>query len=85
MLIEHRCKPCNYLRMASAAELLALVDKQIAALVEAGAEQYSIGSRSVTKIKFDSLMEQRKSLLKQVQRESGSGGISLGRIVGGRR
>ena len=71
--------------MASAAELLALVDEQIAALVKAGAEQYSIGSRTVTKIKLDSLMEQRKSLLRQVQRESGSGGISLGRIVGGRR
>jgi hypothetical protein len=71
--------------MASAAELLALVDEQLKALITAGAEQYSIGSRTVTKIKFDSLMEQRKSLLKQVQRETGSGGISLGRIVGGRR
>jgi hypothetical protein len=71
--------------MASAASLLALIDAAIEALVNGGASQYSIGSRTVTKLDLASLMEQRNKLLHQVQRESGSGGISLGRIVGGRR
>jgi hypothetical protein len=71
--------------MASAASLLALIDAAIEALVNGGASQYSIGSRTVTKLDLASLFEQRNKLLHQVQRESGSGGISLGRIVGGRR
>jgi hypothetical protein len=71
--------------MASAASLLALIDAAIEALVNGGASQYSIGSRTVTKLDLASLFEQRNALLHQVQRESGSGGISLGRIVGGRR
>ena len=71
--------------MASAASLLALIDAAIEALVNGGASQYSIGSRTVTKLDLATLLEQRKALLHQVQRESGSGGISLGRIVGGRR
>jgi hypothetical protein len=71
--------------MASAASLLTLIDAAIEALVTGGAQQYSIGSRTVTKLDLASLMEQRNKLLHQVQRESGSGGISLGRIVGGSR
>ena len=71
--------------MASAATLLALIDEAIEALLTGGAQQYSIGSRTVTKLDLKSLMEQRNKLLHQVQRESGSGGISLGRIVGGSR
>jgi hypothetical protein len=71
--------------MASAATLLALIDEAIEALLTGGAQQYSIGSRTVTKLDLKSLMEQRNKLLHQVQRESGSGGISLGRIVGGGR
>ena len=71
--------------MASAASLLALIDAAIEALVNGGASQYSIGSRTVTKLDLAALFEQRKALLHQVQRESGSGGISLGRIVGGSR
>jgi hypothetical protein len=71
--------------MASAASLLALIDAAIEALLTGGAQQYSIGSRTVTKLDLASLMEQRNKLLHQVQRESGSGGISLGRIVGGSR
>jgi hypothetical protein len=65
--------------------MLALIDAAIEALLNGGASQYSIGSRTVTKLDLTSLFEQRKALLHQVQRESGSGGISLGRIVGGRR
>ena len=71
--------------MASAASLLTLIDAAIEALLTGGAQQYSIGSRTVTKLDLASLMEQRNKLLHQVQRESGSGGISLGRIVGGSR
>jgi hypothetical protein len=71
--------------MASAATLLALIDEAIEALLNGGASQYSIGSRTVTKLDLASLMEQRNKLLHQIQRESGSGGISLGRIVGGSR
>ncbi len=71
--------------MASAASLLALIDAAIEALLTGGASQYSIGSRTVTKLDLSALMAERNKLLHQVQRESGSGGISLGRIVGGRR
>jgi hypothetical protein len=71
--------------MASAASLLALIDAAIEALLNGGASQYSIGSRTVTKLDLAALMAERNKLLQQVQRESGSGGISLGRIVGGRR
>jgi hypothetical protein len=71
--------------MASAASLLALIDAAIEALLTGGASQYSIGSRTVTKLDLAALMAERNKLLHQVQRESGSGGISLGRIVGGRR
>jgi hypothetical protein len=71
--------------MASAASLLALIDAAIEALLNGGASQYSIGSRTVTKLDLAALMAERNKLLHQVQRESGSGGISLGRIVGGRR
>ena len=65
--------------------MLALIDAAIEALVNGGASQYSIGSRTVTKLDLAALMAERNKLLHQVQRESGSGGISLGRIVGGRR
>jgi hypothetical protein len=71
--------------MASAASLLALIDAAIEALLNGGASQYSIGSRTVTKLDLSALMAERKALLHQVQRETGSGGISLGRIVGGSR
>jgi hypothetical protein len=65
--------------------MLALIDAAIEALLNGGASQYSIGSRTVTKLQLPELMTERNKLLHQVQRESGSGGISLGRIVGGRR
>lgn len=70
--------------MASSADLLALIDSAIEALLTGGASSYSIGNRSVTKLDLPALMTERRMLLTQVQRETGSGGISLARM-GGRR
>ncbi len=66
--------------MASAATLLALIDSAIEALLTGGAQSYSIGSRNVTKLDLGKLMEERRMLLLQVQRESGSGGFSIAKI-----
>ena len=71
--------------MASAASLLAQIDAAIDALLTGGASQYSIGNRSVTKLDLATLMQERMKLLHQVQRESGSGGVSLGRLSRHRR
>lgn len=72
------------LGMASTASLLAQVEAAIEALLTGGASSYSIGSRSVTKLDLGELMQQRKELLRQVQRET-SGGVSLGRLTRHRR
>jgi len=69
--------------MASAASLLALIESAIEALLTGGAASYSIGSRSVTKLDLKALFEERRLLLMQVQRESGSGAFSLAKL--GRR
>jgi hypothetical protein len=69
--------------MASAASLLALIDAAIEALLTGGASSYSIGSRSVTKLDLEKLFAERRMLQIQVQRESGSGAFSLGKL--GRR
>ena len=71
--------------MASAASLLAQVEAAIEALLTGGASSYSIGSRSVTKLDLDSLFAQRDKLIRQVQRETSSGGISLGKMTRHRR
>ena len=71
--------------MATAASLLAKIDEAIEALLNGGASQYSIGSRTVTKLDLDSLFAQRQQLLRQAQREAGSGGVSLGRMSRSRR
>jgi hypothetical protein len=71
--------------MASAASLLALIDAAIEALLTGGAQQYSIGSRTVTKLDLKSLFEERRMLQQQVERESGSGGVTLGRLSRSRR
>lgn len=76
-----RAKLCG---MASTASLLAQVEAAIEALLSGGASSYSIGSRSVTKLDLGELMQQRKELLRQVQRET-SGGVSLGRLTRHRR
>lgn len=69
--------------MASAASLLALLDSAIEALITGGASSYSIGNRSVTKHDLPSLLQERRALLIEVQRETGSGGMRLGKM--GRR
>ncbi len=66
--------------MASAASLLAQIDSAIEALLTGGAESYSIGNRSVTKLDLSTLFEQRKELLFQVQRESGGGAFTLAKM-----
>lgn len=66
--------------MASASDLLTQIDAAIEALLTGGASSYSIGSRQVTKLDLDTLFKQRETLLHQVQRESGSGGFSLGKL-----
>ncbi len=69
--------------MASSAALLAQVDAAIEALLTGGAQSYSIGSRSVTKLDLDQLFAWREKLLTTVARESGSGGLGLAKL--GRR
>ncbi len=71
--------------MASAASLLAQVEAAIEALLTGGASSYSIGSRSVTKLDLGELQAMRLQLIRQAQRESGSGGISLGKLTRDRR
>ena len=71
--------------MASAATLLAQVEAALEALLSGTVSQYSIGNRSVTKLDLLTLMNERRQLLREVQRETGSGGISLGKLTRGGR
>ena len=66
-----------------AATLLASVEAAITALLTGGASSYSIGNRSVTKLDLDSLFAERRALLNEVARSSGSGAFSLAKM--GRR
>jgi hypothetical protein len=65
------------------ATLLAQVEAAITALLSGGAESYSIGNRSVTKLDLAALMQERRMLMTEVERSSGSGAFSLAKI--GRR
>jgi hypothetical protein len=65
------------------ATLLSQIEAAISALLTGGASSYSIGSRSVTKLDLASLMEERRILLTEVQRSTGSGAFSLAKL--GRR
>lgn len=69
--------------MASAATLLTLIDAAIEALLTGGASSYSIGSRTVTKLDLGTLMEERRLLSIQAERES-SGIFRLGKLRGAR-
>ena len=69
--------------MASTQEQLDRVQAQIAAIENGGVESYSIGSRSATKIKLDSLYEREEKLIWRLSRENGSGAFSLAKL--GRR
>ena len=71
--------------MASAATLLAQVEAALEALLSGTVSQYSIGNRSVTKLDLLTLMNERRQLIREVQRETGSGGISLGKLTRGGR
>lgn len=65
------------------ATLLSQIEAAISALLTGGASSYSIGSRSVTKIDLADLMNERRMLLTEVARASGSGAFSLAKL--GRR
>lgn len=64
----------------SAASRLALIDAAIDALLTGGAQSYSIGSRNVTKLDLAELNKERRILLFEVQRESGSGAFGLAKL-----
>ena len=66
-----------------AANLLSQIEAAIEALLTGGAESYSIGNRSVTKLDLATLLDQRRLLLSEVARASGSGAFSLAKL--GRR
>ena len=66
-----------------AANLLAQVNAAIEALLTGGAQSYSIGSRSVTKLDLKSLFEERRMLQIEVDRSTGSGAFRLAKM--GRR
>lgn len=65
------------------ATLLSQIEAAITALLTGGASSYSIGNRSVTKLDLGLLMEERRMLLNEVARSSGSGAFSLAKL--GRR
>lgn len=65
------------------ATLLSQIEAAITALLTGGASSYSIGNRSVTKLDLGALMEERRMLLNEVSRSSGSGAFSLAKL--GRR
>lgn len=56
--------------MATTASLLAQIEAAIEALLTGGASSYSIGNRSVTKLDLADLLEQRRLLQADVDRES---------------
>jgi hypothetical protein len=62
------------------ATLLSQIEAAISALLTGGASSYSIGSRSVTKIDLADLMNERRLLLLEVARSSGSGAFSLAKL-----
>lgn len=66
--------------MATSASLLALVEAAIEALVTGGAESYSIGSRSVTKLDLAELFKQRDMLSIAASREAGRSPFSLAKF-----
>lgn len=68
--------------MATTASLLAQIEAAIEALLTGGASSYSIGNRSVTKLDLADLLEQRRLLQMDANREAG-GSIRLAKI--GRR
>lgn len=66
--------------MATASSLLAQIDAAIEALLTGGAASYSIGSRTVTALDLGTLMEQRRMLEVQADRESRGGIFRLAKL-----
>jgi hypothetical protein len=56
--------------MATTASLLAQIETAIEALLTGGASSYSIGARSVTKLDLAALMEERRILRQELDRET---------------
>ncbi len=56
--------------MATPASLLAAIDAAIEALLTGGASSYSIGSRTVTALDLETLLEQRRLLQAESDRDS---------------
>lgn len=69
--------------MASPTDLLNQIEAAIEALLIGGAESYSIGNRSVTKLDLATLMDERRVLKREVERESR--GTFRKAVIGGRR
>lgn len=63
-----------------ASSLLTQVEAAIEALLTGGAQSYSIGARTVTKLDLKSLFEERRMLAMEVARSSG-GGLRLAKIM----
>lgn len=55
--------------MATTASLLSQIESAIEALLTGGASNYTIGNRSVTKLDLADLMEQRRILQSELDRE----------------
>lgn len=66
--------------MATPATLLTQIDAAIEALLTGGASSYSIGSRTVTALDLGTLLEQRRMLQAEVDRESGGGMFRLAKF-----
>lgn len=65
--------------MATASSLLSQIDAAIEALLTGGASSYSIGSRTVTALDLGTLLEQRRLLQVEADRES-SGVFRLAKL-----
>lgn len=66
--------------MASTQQLLDQIETAIEALLTGGHSQYSIGSRSVTKLDLPSLFSERRLLQAEVSRES-NGMVRLAKMA----
>lgn len=66
--------------MASSQQLLDQIETAIEALLTGGHSQYSIGSRSVTKLDLPSLFSERRLLQAEVSRES-NGMVRLAKMA----
>jgi len=66
--------------MATSQQLLTQIDAAIEALLTGGHSQYSIGSRSVTKLDLPSLFNERRMLQSEVARDA-NGMIRLAKMA----